>query len=80
YETGMAVTADTGTSPSFSVDAIRNGQSLGTFHVSVAIDKTGKVAVAADKVKPTRGNADSLKTLVSQVTSGQGVNIRYDTG
>uniref|UniRef100_UPI0013DD1FA3 hypothetical protein n=1 Tax=Streptococcus pneumoniae TaxID=1313 RepID=UPI0013DD1FA3 len=33
YETGMAVTADTGTSPSFSVDAIRNGQSLGTFHV-----------------------------------------------
>lgn len=80
YETNLAVTPDAGASPSFSVDAIRNGQSLGTFHVGVAIEPGGKVTFAVDAIKATKIDADSLKALAAQVAAGHGVNIRYDTG
>jgi hypothetical protein len=49
YETNLAVIADRGTSPSFSVAAKRNGESLGTFHVAVSINTSGK-ATFADRV------------------------------
>jgi hypothetical protein len=80
YETNFDVTPDRGKTPSFSVKALRNGQSLGTFRVGVTIDGAGKVAFAVDTIKPTDAGKDKLKTVAAQVSAGHHVNVRYDTG
>jgi hypothetical protein len=80
YETNLAVTPDKGTSPSFAVHANRNGQLLGSFHVEVSIDSSGKVKFKANSVRPIKSYADQLRTLAAQFVRGRGVNIRYDTG
>lgn len=80
YETNLAVTPDGDATPSFSVNTLRNGQSLGTFHVTVTIDSGGKVSFAVAAMEPTDVDPGALREVAAEVTAGEHVNIRYDSG
>jgi hypothetical protein len=79
YDTNLKVVAGEPGSPSFSVDAVRNGKSLGNLHVAVTIN-SGRVNFALDKVQPTDVGRDAFAIIAEQLKSGEQVNVRYDTG
>jgi hypothetical protein len=80
YETNLHVTGATTTSPSFSVDAVQNGKSLGTLDVAVTIEDGGKVNFAVDKLQPSGVDKAAFAIIAEQLKSGENVNVRYDTG
>jgi hypothetical protein len=80
YETNLNVKADPQPSPSFSVDAVRNLKSLGTFHVAVTIEGDAKVTVGVDNIQATDADPKALAIITKQASAGEKLNIRYDTG
>lgn len=78
YETNLVVDRASEKAPSFSIDALQNGQSIGTFSVGVTINSSGKVKFSVDQMKPD--NSDVLKAIAAQVAAGERVNVRYNTG
>jgi hypothetical protein len=80
YETNLNVTGATSISPSFSVDAVQNGQSLGKLDVAITIEDGGKVHFAVDKLQPSAVNKAAFTIIAEQLKSGEHVNVRYDTG
>ena len=80
YETNLNVMGAASTSPSFSVDAVQNGKSLGTLHVAVTIEDSGKVDFAVDKLQPSDVDRAAFTIIAEQLKSGEHLNVRYDTG
>jgi hypothetical protein len=79
YETNLDVISAAVTSPSFSINALQNGKSLGTLHVAVTIEGS-KVDFAVDKLQPSGADDPAFAIIAQQLKSGEHVNIRYDTG
>jgi hypothetical protein len=80
YETNLNVIGAASTSPSFSVEAVQNGKSLGTLHVAVTIEDRGKVDFAVDKLQPSDVDRAVFTIIAEQLESGDRLNVRYDTG
>ncbi|MEH2504050.1 hypothetical protein V1290_002861 [Bradyrhizobium sp. AZCC 1578] len=78
YETNLVIDQGQPSSPSFSMEAKRNGQSLGTLSVEVKLDPAGKVRFAVKSIKTDQ--PELLDAIAHHIVAGERVNVRYDSG